>query len=137
MGKTTIEVKLPSRIGSVEEAAIMAEDFVKAQGLGDEMAYAVDMAVREAVANAVKHGNRLDESKEVDVTFINAGESLEITVRDHGAGFDVDGVPDPTDPEHLLRTDGRGILFMRSFMDKVEWSEASGGGLIVRMEKKK
>jgi len=132
-----LEISLPSRIGSVEEAATAAEDFVTAQGLGDELAYAVDMAVREAVANAVKHGNKLDESKTVEITLGDVGESIEVTVRDHGVGFDVDGVPDPTDPEHLLNTNGRGILFMRSFMDEVEWTEAPGGGLIVRMVKVK
>jgi serine/threonine-protein kinase RsbW len=132
-----LEIKLPSRIESVEEAAIKAGEFARERGLDREMAYAIDMAVRESVANAVKHGNKLDESKNVEITFVDSGESFEATVRDFGAGFDVNGVPDPTDPEHLLNTNGRGILFMRSFMDEVEWSEASGGGLIVKMKKKK
>ena len=131
------EITLPSRIASVEEVANAAEELVKARGLGDEMAYAVDMAVREAVANAVKHGNKLDESKNIEVKFSETDEAIEITVRDHGVGFDVEGVPDPTDPEHLLKTNGRGILFMRSFMDEVEWSEAPGGGLLVKMSKLK
>jgi serine/threonine-protein kinase RsbW len=121
----------------VEEAATRAAEFAAAHGLGEEMIYAVDMAVRESVANAIKHGNKLDESKKVEITFADSDEIFEVTVRDHGAGFDVDGVPDPTDPEHLLNTNGRGILFMRSFMDEVEWSEAPDGGLVVRMAKVK
>ena len=52
-------------------------------------------------------------------------EVFEITVRDHGDGFNVEEIPDPTDPENLLKTNGRGILFMRSFMDKVEWENAA------------
>lgn len=132
-----LELKLPSRLESVEQAATAAEELVKSRGLGDEIAYAVDMAVREAVANAVKHGNKLDDSKNVEIRLSETDEAIEITVRDHGAGFDVKGVPDPTAPEHLLCTNGRGILFMRSFMDDVEWSEAAGGGLIVKMSKSK
>ena len=133
----TLEITLPSKIGSVEEVATAAEEFVASRGLGDEMAYAVDMAVREAVANAVKHGNKLDGSKNVEVTLADTGDAIEVTVRDHGAGFDVEGVPDPTDPEHLLCTNGRGILFMRSFMDEVEWTNAPDGGLMVKMAKVK
>ncbi len=77
------------------------------------------MAVREAVANAVKHGNKLDETKRVEITFENTNEGFQITVRDFGMGFAVEEVPDPTNPENLLKANGRGILFMRSFMDSV------------------
>ncbi len=62
-----LEIKLPSRIESVEEAAVKAAEFAKERGLDDEIAYAIDMAVRESVANAVKHGNKFDESKSVEV----------------------------------------------------------------------
>jgi serine/threonine-protein kinase RsbW len=132
-----LELKLPSRIESIEKAADDASDFASGRGLDDEMIYAIDMAVRESVANAVKHGNQLDGSKNVEVRLSDLDTEFEVTVRDFGDGFDVNGVPDPTDPEHLLKTNGRGVLFMRSFMDEVEWSEAPGGGLIVRMSKAK
>ena len=59
------------------------------------------MAVREAVANAIKHGNKLDETKKVEVTFSNLPKGLEVTVRDFGEGFAVDEVPDPTNPETI------------------------------------
>jgi serine/threonine-protein kinase RsbW len=95
------------------------------------------MAVREAVANAVKHGNLLDETKRVEITFEDSGEAFEITVRDFGAGFAVEDVPDPTNPENLLKANGRGILFMRSFMDRVEWFNHAEGGMMVKMSKKR
>lgn len=132
-----LQLTLPSRIESVEKAAAKAGEFAGARGLDEQMSYAIDMAVREGVANAVKHGNKLDGSKSVEVTIADGPEAVEITVRDFGEGFDVDGVPDPTDPEHLLRTNGRGILFMRSFMDEIEWTPAPGGGLLVTMSKAK
>lgn len=131
------EFRLPSRIESVEEAASKAEEFARKRGCDDEFIYAVDMAVRESVANAVKHGNKFDGSKEVEIKFTDSDGGFEVTVRDFGEGFSVADIPDPTNPENLLKTNGRGILFMRAFMDEVEWSNAPDGGLIVRMLKKK
>ena len=130
------ELRLPSRIESVDEAAMAADSFVKEQGLGDEFISAVDLAIRESVANAVKHGNKFDDTKDVEVMLKNTDAEFEVSVRDFGVGFDVDGIPDPTNPENLLKATGRGILFMRSFMDEVEWSHPAGGGTLVKMTKK-
>jgi len=130
------ELKLPSRIESVDEAAIKADEFAKKQGLGEDFVSAIDLAIRESVANAVKHGNKFAEEKTVDLTLARTDEGFEITVRDYGTGFNVDEIPDPTNPENLLKTHGRGILFMRSFMDVVEWSNHEGGGLVVKMLKR-
>lgn len=130
------ELKLPSRIESVDEAAIRADEFAKEQGLGDDFVSAIDLAIRESVANAVKHGNKFAEEKTVDLTLARTDEGFEITVRDYGSGFAVDEIPDPTNPENLLKACGRGILFMRSFMDVVEWYNHEGGGMVVRMIKR-
>lgn len=131
------ELKLPSRIESVDEAAIKADEFAKEQGLGDDFVSAIDLAIRESVANAVKHGNKFAEEKTVDLTLARTAEGFEITVRDYGPGFNIDEIPDPTNPENLLKTSGRGILFMRSFMDVVEWSNHQDGGMVVRMIKRR
>jgi serine/threonine-protein kinase RsbW len=131
----TKELRLPSRLESVEEAALQAETFVKDSGLGDEFVSAVDLAVRESVANAVKHGNKFDPEKVVEITFLRSSEGVEIMVRDFGLGFDPDALADPTDPANLLKASGRGILFMRAFMDEVIWSNHAGGGMVVKMTK--
>ena len=130
------EITLPSRIESVEEAASEAERFARQNGIGEEIIVAVDMAVREALANAVKHGNLLDESKPIEITMEKSSEDLTVCVRDYGEGFNAQNLPDPTDPENLLKASGRGILFMRTFMDEVEWSRPAGGGTTVKMLKK-
>ncbi len=137
MSEKKTELDLPSRIESVELAAKAAEEFATSNGFGEEMRFAIDMAVREAVANAVKHGNKLDAAKRVEITFENSIEGFAITVRDFGVGFAVEEVPDPTNPENLLKANGRGILFMRSFMDEVEWFNHPQGGMIVKMLKKR
>ena len=105
-------------------------------GLGDEFVFAIDMAVRESVANAVKHGNRFDKSKPVNVVLEKDAGSFRLQVRDFGEGFDFDHVADPTDPANLLKANGRGILFMNTFMDEVEWTRPEGGGMAVKMSKK-
>ncbi|HRH42873.1 MAG TPA: ATP-binding protein [Pyrinomonadaceae bacterium] len=128
-----IELNLPSLLESVDQAASEAETFARQNGFDDAALSAIDMAVREAVANAVKHGNKLDETKQVEIAFSNLQKGLEITVRDFGKGFDVDEVPDPTNPENLLKANGRGILFMRAFMEEVEWHNHEKGGTIVKM----
>ena len=137
MTDETLQLKLPSRIESIAEAAEAAAGVAQKLGLSEDAAFGLDMAVRESVTNAVLHGNRQDEGKQVEVTFEDAGDHVVVTVRDEGAGFDPAKVSDPTAEENLLKTSGRGILFMRSFMDTVEWEPHPAGGTVVRMTKKK
>ena len=114
---------------------MQADAFAKHHGFGDEFISAIDLAVRESVANAVKHGNKFDPEKQVEVTFLRSAKGVEISVRDFGPGFAPEEIPDPTNPANLLKASGRGILFMRSFMDEVEWSNHAGGGMVVKMRK--
>jgi serine/threonine-protein kinase RsbW len=133
----TIELSLPSRIESVDESAIFAEKVARDWGYGDDFISSIDLAVRESVANAVKHGNKFSEEKQVEVAFSDTPNGFEMTVRDFGQGFAIDEIPDPTDPENLLKVTGRGVLFMRSFMDVVEWTNNSDGGTTVKMIKRR
>jgi serine/threonine-protein kinase RsbW len=94
------------------------------------------VAVRESVVNAMKHGNRLDESKRVELSFVLHPDELEVEVADQGAGFNPDSVANPTADENILKVDGRGIFFMRSFMDSVSYSFPRKGGTVVHMTKK-
>ena len=136
MTEQTTEITLPSRIESIEETASVAARVINPSGVSEDVAFGLDLAVREAVANAVIHGNQKDDAKPIDVTFITTSSNLVVLVRDRGAGFEPEKVPDPTDAEHLLNTSGRGILFMRTFMDEVAWSRHPEGGTVVRMTKK-
>ena len=100
----------------------------------------VGVAVRESVINAIKHGNREDYGKRVTVEFsiAPAAAPTEFIVRvlDEGEGFEPQEVADPLAPENILKSSGRGIFFMRSFMDDVVLRRASEGGMEVRMVKK-
>jgi serine/threonine-protein kinase RsbW len=133
----TTELSLPSRIETVATAAAAVADFVNRSGISEDAAFGIDMAVREAVTNAVLHGNSQDESKAVDITLKSSPEAVEIVVHDQGAGFNPSEVPDPTASENILKTSGRGIFFMRSFMDEVDWLIRPEGGTTVRMLKRR
>jgi serine/threonine-protein kinase RsbW len=131
----TNELTLPSRIESVEEAAVAVAGILRRTGVGEEVAFAIDMAIREAVTNAVLHGNKQDGAKFVRVKVESSPSSLAISVDDEGAGFNPQEVPNPTDSENILKTSGRGIFFMRTFMDDVKWLIRPGGGTTVIMSK--
>ena len=131
------ELALPSRLETIEEVTTEAVEFAKHCGFNENAVYAIDMAMREATANAVKHGNKFDEHKTVNITLENLPKGFAITIRDFGAGFAVEDIPDPTNPENLLKATGRGILFMRNFMEEVEWENHPDGGTIVKMMKVK
>jgi len=135
--ETTTELSLPSSIDTVATAAAAVAEFVGRIGMSDEAAFGIDMAVREAVTNAVLHGNRQDEKKVVDISLKSSPEAVEISVHDQGPGFNPEEVPDPTTQENILKSSGRGIFFMRTFMDEVNWLIRPGGGTTVRMVKRR
>lgn len=83
--------------------------------------FGVHLAFEEAFINAVKHGNKMDESKTVKVDYSISQEKVEITVTDQGNGFSIDAVPDPRVGENLYRPDGRGLLLIGAYMDTMEY----------------
>lgn len=122
-----IDITISSRFENIELVQVVAEHLCETAGLDDDGSHWIGMAVREAVANAIKHGNRLDLAKKVRAGFILAGERLEITIRDEGGGFDPEKVSDPLSPQNLMKTSGRGIFYMRTFMDEVQYDFAAAG----------
>ncbi len=132
----TTELKFPSRIEAVDEVAAALAGVVSRSGIDEKAAFGIDMAVREAVTNAVLHGNKEDETKFVEVIVKSSPSELEIRVHDEGFGFNPELIQDPTKEENLLKTSGRGIFFMRNFMDEVDWVIRPEGGTTVRMLKR-
>lgn len=85
--------------------------------------FSVHLAMEEALANAIKHGNRLDMDKHVHFTCRLSNDLVRIEVADEGNGFDPSRIPDPTDKQHRQSPHGRGVMLMRNFMDRVEYNE--------------
>ena len=136
MGET-IELSIDSKLELVWTVESVANSASAKLGFDEDDAGWIELAVREAVVNAIKHGNHFLADKQVDVEFLVGQDAMTIHVRDRGEGFDPTSLHDPLDPERLLNPTGRGILWMRTFMDEVEYSAHPDGGCVVRMRKYK
>ncbi len=112
---------------SVGEIEALAEQVAAQAGLDEDSTFHVTMAVREAAVNAVLHGNDYDPEKLVTFSYEISPDSLTFVLADEGRGIDVEKLPDPRDPENLLRGTGRGIFLIRSFMDEVNFRQLHPG----------
>jgi serine/threonine-protein kinase RsbW len=130
-----IEITVSSRFENIELVQVIAEHLCENAGLDEDGSHWIGMAVREAVANAIKHGNKLDAGKKVFATFELSGTALEITIMDQGEGFDPSNVSDPLNPQNLMKTSGRGIFYMKTFMDQIQYSFDPSGGTSLIMTK--
>lgn len=92
----------------------------------------VEIALREALANAIIHGNHENPRKHVHVRCRCKPDEVSIAVKDEGRGFDINKVADPTAPENTGSVHGRGIYLMKALMDEVHFEE---GGVVVHMRK--
>lgn len=133
----TVELSIDSKLEFVDLVASVTKSITTKMGFSEDDASWVELAVHEAVINAITHGNKSADDKQVDVRFIAEREALTVYVRDYGAGFDPSTLPDPTDAANLLNPSGRGIFYMRTFMDEVEHSIHPEGGSLVRLQKRK
>jgi serine/threonine-protein kinase RsbW len=127
MNQNRVSYTLDSTLETVNSAEATASQMAADAGFADEDVMKIAMAVREAAVNAVLHGNAYDPGKKVKLEFEQTGRGLVITIRDQGKGIDLSAIPDPTAPENLLKTSGRGIFLIRSFMDEVEINPSQAG----------
>jgi serine/threonine-protein kinase RsbW len=137
---TTIQLQFSSAFDMLDMVQAVSEHVGRLLQFEDDALQWMEVAIRESVINAIKHGNKHDASKNVFVEFeltpAARPEELVIRIRDEGEGFDPETIPDPLAPENLLKASGRGIFFMRSFMDDVQLARAEGGGMQVTLVKK-
>ncbi len=135
----TVRIEFGSAFDMLDFVQVVSDHIGRTVGLDDDALHWVSVAVRESVVNAIKHGNKSDESKRVVVEFtplpVNEPERLVIHVKDEGEGFDPEEVADPLAPENILRSSGRGIFLIRSFMDDVQLHRGKDCGMEVRMVK--
>lgn len=135
-GQLQFHLAIGSRFENVEVVQIVLNDSLERMGVEADARHWIDLAVREAVANAIKHGNRGDPGKRVEVCMCRDGGDVVVQVEDQGVGFDPRRVNDPRAPENLLRPDGRGIFYIEKFMDGVEWGRRPDGGTVVTLRKR-
>src|SRR4029450_2947773 len=129
----TVTLDVASRFEMLDVVQTVLVQCCGLVGFDEEASHYMSVAVRESVVNAIKHGNQQDESKRVLVRFTLHERALEVGGRDQGTGFDPGVVADPLAPENLLKAYGRGIFFMRQFMDEVQHSLAPRRRTVVAM----
>jgi serine/threonine-protein kinase RsbW len=128
---------LDSTLESVDRAEEMAVGAAEQAGFDEDDLMRIGMAVRESMVNAVVHGNRYNANKKVLLRVVIEGARLTVRITDQGEGYDGGSVPDPVAPENLMRTSGRGIFLIRSFMDEFEMRRLEAGGTEVTLVKYK
>lgn len=126
---------IDSRFENIELVQVVLNDSLERLGLDGDTRHWVELATREAVANAIKHGNRSRSGQRVEVSMGMDGDDVVVSVADRGEGFDPGTVGNPLAPENLLRPNGRGLFYMQSFMDSVDFVARDGGGTRVTLRK--
>lgn len=130
------QLTIGSRFENIELVQAVLSDALSAYDMDDESRHWVDLAVREAVANAIKHGNRQEPDKRVEIDLELTDEELVIRVRDEGEGFDPASIIDPLAPENRLRPNGRGIFYMQKLMDEIDYDFQPGRGTELTLKKR-
>jgi len=135
-----VRLEIHSSFEMLDFVQVVSDRIGQMAGLDEDGIHWVGVAVRESVINAIKHGNRENYDKVVRVEFVftprTSPTELIIHVCDEGEGFEPGAVANPLAPENLLKSSGRGIFFMRSFMDDLSLRRRPEGGMEVRMVKK-
>lgn len=130
-----VETLLESTLESVDEAETLVLDIAQNAGLPEEDLHKLGMAVREAMVNAVVHGNRYNLKKKVHLSIETQPDRLQVVITDEGEGFEFSNLPDPLAEENLLRQSGRGLLLIRAFVDEVQLENVPPLGTEVRLVK--
>jgi serine/threonine-protein kinase RsbW len=135
----TVRLDFGSSLEILDLVQAVGEHMGRLAGLDDEALHWLSVSVRESVINAVKHGNCHDAYKRVHLEFSLLRDhpaGVRIAVRDEGCGFDPATLPNPLDPETLLKSSGRGIFLIRNFMDELDIARTPDGATEIVMVKR-
>jgi serine/threonine-protein kinase RsbW len=124
--KTDVKtIKFSSKPENITIVEKFIDDLRNEVNIGDDVYGNILISLTEAANNAMLHGNDGDESKTVEISYSldDRGKNLSFIVKDQGPGFDYNSLPDPTAPENLERTSGRGVFLMMQLADMVVFSD--------------
>ena len=119
----------------MDTAHELVEQVLQLAHFSEDDIYWLTIAAREAIANAIKHGNKMDQAKKVYVDLTLVDDHFIMTVKDEGEGFDPESIPDPRDPDNLTVDHGRGVYYIKTFMDEVKYEFIPGEGTTLTMIK--
>jgi serine/threonine-protein kinase RsbW len=132
----SLRLELESKIEYIDFVHSMTEKLATMAGMPKDRSFQTGLAVREALINAIRHGNSNDPKKKVAVQFVMEAGWFATRIQDQGEGFDFDMAPNPLDPDNLFLSNGRGIFLMRSFAEQVNFRRLETGGTEVEIIQK-
>jgi serine/threonine-protein kinase RsbW len=124
------KLKIASKIESLHAVEKFVDDFSANCVIDNDLYGNLLIATLEASNNAITHGNKLNETKQVELVFAKDDDKIQLTVKDEGGGFDYQHLPDPTSPENIENMSGRGVFLMSKLSDMIEFE---GNGSLVKM----
>ena len=117
------EVWIPNDTAEGHEVQERIAGLLERHGWPMRDVFGVRLALEEAMVNAIKHGNRMDPTKQIYIACQLCDGEVCVTIEDQGEGFQIADIPDPTDEDNLDKPGGRGIMLIRSFMSVVEYND--------------
>ena len=124
------KLKIASSTENLHLVEKFVDEFSSSCNIDNDVYGNLLIATLEAANNAITHGNKLNEKKQVELVFTVDDEKILLTVKDEGAGFDYKNIPDPTSPENLENMSGRGVFLMSKLSDEIEFED---NGSFVKM----
>lgn len=131
-----VDQSMESSLESVDAAELRATNAAEAMGFPEEEIFRFGYAVREAMVNAVVHGNRYSANKRVRFTVVRRGAMIEVAITDEGDGFQLDQQCDPLAEENLLNQSGRGLTLIRAFTDEFQVGPTQPRGTLALLRKR-
>ncbi|MDR0703541.1 MAG: ATP-binding protein [Planctomycetaceae bacterium] len=128
------DCSFPSDMNIAHDLIEEVMEQIRLGGWDNKEEFAVNMALEEALVNAIQHGNGSDPAKQVHFSCRLNDQRLYVRIEDEGAGFDPNAIPDPTDSEHILVASGRGVLLIKNFVSHIQWNER---GNVLEFEKER
>jgi len=116
-------IRLASNLEELSKMDAFLERTFEELALDHEDQERIRLSLHEAVANAIKHGNKFDMKKQVTLNTLHLGRQIEFQIVDEGEGFVYEDIDDPLDPANLLKDSGRGIFLMNSYADEVHYAK--------------
>jgi serine/threonine-protein kinase RsbW len=117
-----LQVTVAADKGAVDSVVQRIMESIRAKNVADGKEQAIELALSEALANAVVHGAKSDPSKTVECDVAcDQNRSLLIVVRDPGEGFDPAAIPSPVLAENIYSGHGRGVYLITQLMDEVKF----------------
>lgn len=119
----SIKISIPSLIENIKIIESFIDNAREKFAINEDIYGNIMISVTECVTNAIVHGNKLDRDKVVDMELHLDDDQIKFVVMDQGKGFDYDHLADPTAPENLEKSGGRGIYIMKHLCDDVKFED--------------